>query len=454
MRGRSIVSRVVRGTVLVALLSSLTLAATAASVSWFVWAKAEQRALARIAPALAQAIEGGAVEDRTSVEQAVPEAIRESALVGYRIEVWRGRQLVAMSPVGRPIGPVPSETNTSFPPAGWICRTEALPEGLTLVIGLPEEFGRRALGVFVLSLLLSAPMCLLLALLVGRIVGRRATRPLADFTESVSRIREIHALDRPTGARMADAPLEVRDLELSFRELLARLGATLSRELEFAANASHELRTPLTSIRLRAERLRTTAAPDARDDLDELLRETDRLVRLVDSLLVLARDVQAGIPMGETVNLADIMRDALARTFAGHPAPIVDLPDEAPVLGDGNLLGIAVENILDNARKFTPRPAGCIVRLGADGGLVRLEVVSPGVSVPDAMRERLFERFYRGPEARTAHEGYGIGLPLARHIALLHGGNLVCLPSASEEVRFVLELPGWKPETDRVSSRS
>src|SRR5436309_1223419 len=104
-RGRSMVSRVVRGTVLVALLSSLTLAATAATISRVLWRSREERALEETAAALARAIDFEAREDATSREQAAPGALAESAVAGYHVEVWKGSTLLASNESGPPLGP-------------------------------------------------------------------------------------------------------------------------------------------------------------------------------------------------------------------------------------------------------------------------------------------------------------------------------------------------------------
>ena len=84
--------------------------------------------------------------------------------------------------------------------------------------------------------------------------------------------------------------------------------------------------------------------------------------------------------------------------------------------------------------------------LAIDSGRVRLTVTSPGARIGERARERLFERFYRAPEARALHPGHGLGLPLARHIARIHGGDVACVSGASEDASFVLDLPCWQPQ--------
>src|SRR5262249_6877798 len=112
---------------------------------------------------------------------------------------------------------------------------------------------------------------------------------------------------------------------------------------------------------------------------------------------------------------------------------------------DEALLGIAVLNLLDNARKFSLPGRPPRVVLSEDGGCVRLTVTSPGTRIPAGLAERLFERFYRGPEPRASLPGHGLGLPLARHVARLHGGEVRCASGPEEDACFELSIPAWRP---------
>ena len=455
MKRPSIVARVVRGMTLVAILCSLALAGTAALISRVVWRSSEEKSLADMTTALTSAILAEASEEGTPFEEAAPEALKDAAIAGYQVEVWIHGKKIFIRPPGEPMGPAPMRTG-QYRQDRWLLEARDFPDGTVLVVGTTEAGERAAIGIFAWSLFLSLPVCLILALSVGRFVGRRATSSLIEFTERVTAMRD---LDAP-GASGADAivnlwkagrdkdrpgqPAEVADLDDAFNRLFERLSETLRREIEFAANASHELRTPLTKMRLYAEEGSQGATPDGQRALAEQMREIDRMVHLIDSLLIMARDSGSGPPLGEAVNIADLVRDVAARIM-GREA-VVDLPDEALVRGDEGLLGIAVENLLDNARKFTPSGRTALVRLDHAGSVVRLTVVSPGARISEMERESLFERFYRSPEARANHSGHGLGLPLARHIARLHGGEVRCVSSPDEDACFTLEVPAWRAE--------
>jgi len=438
MRRDSIASRVVRTTVIVAVFSALALAAITATTATLLWQSSERRFLADTASAVRKAIDQESFEESSPLEQAAPEALKDLGTVGSQVEVWRGSTLIAMKPQGKPLGPPPA--SGAADPSGWLVSIQDLGDGARLMVAHPREHALRSLRMFGLSLLLSLPVCLMLALIMGRYGARRATRPLVEFTERIGQIRGLHQAQAPT---LSDPPREVYEMETSFRELLGRLAQSVTRELEFAGNASHELRTPLTRIRLYAERALSGADGASRTELEEQIREIDRMVRLVDSLLILARDTELRIPHGESVNLADVLRDAVRQTFAQERRPNLEVPDEAIVRGDESLLRIAVENLLDNANKFTPPDRSVGISLRESGTSVRVAVAQPGIHL--AERERIFERFFRSEDARSANPGHGLGLSLARHIARLHGGDVTCEDSETGGVTFALSLPAWRP---------
>ena len=447
MTARTLTARVLRGTVFVALATALAGAASATLIARSLWEAHERAALRDLASGLVEAVRREAAEEGVALDAAAAEALRESVTAGQRAEVWRGAVLVASSPPGPPLGPPFASGETAPEPArnaprgAWLVETRPLPAGLTLLVAAPRERVAEVLRIFGWSLILSAPVCVVLAVLTGRVVGRRAARPLLEFKDRIAAARPFDPL--PQGP--PPDVLEVQALETSFRGLWDRLRDAMAREVEFAANAAHELRTPLTRIRLHAEQAGAAAGEASSRELRDLIGEIDRVVRLVDSLLVLARDAALGIPAGEVVNVSDVAASAARRVFGETAAPLLEAPDETLVRGDEALLGIAVENLLDNARKFSSPGRSPRVVVEGDGDGVRLRVTSPGARIPSGDAERLFERFYRGPEARATFAGHGLGLPLARHIARLHGGEVRCVSAPDEEACFELSLPSWHP---------
>jgi two-component system, OmpR family, sensor kinase len=433
---RSIVARVARAALLSSLVTAMTFATAAALISLWLWRSEERRDLRQAVEGLRQAVHREADDERSTLEAAAPEAVRESDLAGYRIEVWVGERLIAANTTGTPLGPLHEGA-----PAGWLVEEQPVSGSLRVLVGARSRDG-EALRVFGWSLLLALPACLAVAVVIGRLAGGRATGALVEFKR---RILEIRPFGQPPDEPIRGASAEVEELDAAFRSLWKRLSQALARESDFAANASHELRTPLTRIRLHAERALAETSPEGRIALAAQMEEIDRMARLADSLLVLARDVAAGIPNPEVVNLADVARSLAERALAARRTDLARLPEEALVRGDEALLGIAVENLLENAAKFSTQGQAVGISLADRAGRVRLVVTSPGARVAAHEKERVFERFYRNPEARPAPKGHGLGLPLARHIARLHGGDVLCVSGPDEDAAFVLELPAWAP---------
>ena len=438
MRSLSLTARIVRSTLFVSLVTALAGAATATVLARGLWRANERRVLRELATGLEEAVEREAAEPGSTPDSAAAEALRESVTVGHRAEVWRGATLVAASLPGPPVGPPDPARRRAQD--RWHIATRPLRDGMLLVVASPRERGEEAFQVFLLSLLLSLPVSVLLAVIFGRMAGRRVARPLLEFRDRIASARPFDVLPAAAPSGIS----EIADLDGSFRGLWFRLRQAAAREVEFAANASHELRTPLTRIRLHAERAGAAGDTAPAAELRDLIAEVDRMARLVDSLLVLSRDAAAGMPAAEVVNVSDLVAATSRRVFAGASPPDIDAPDEALVRGDESLLGLAIENLLDNARKYSSPGQPPRLRVDGDGATVRLTVTSPGARIPGALAERLFERFYRGPEARASIPGHGLGLPLARHVARLHGGEVRCASGSDEDARFELTLAAWR----------
>jgi signal transduction histidine kinase len=436
--GSRLAVRIVRANLLVAVVTALSLAAVATTAAHWIWLARESRRVAESARLIAAAVRDEARDEHHALARAAADVFEESAVPEYRFEAWQGENLVARNRFGVVVGPPGARASEGE----WIVSSQPIDAELTVLVAAPPEGGTRALRLFGLSLAAALPLCLLVAAMTGRRVSAHITQPLEDLRRRVLAATPGGGFPATTHA---DPPTEVRDIDLAFHELWSRLGSALTREREFAGNASHELRTPLTRLRLNIEQ--EIAARGESRELGTAREEIDRLVRLIDSLLVLARDASAATA-GETVNLADVVRQA-ARRVVPSSLPALATPDEALVRGDEGLLAIAVENLLENARKFSTPGASVPIHVAPSPERICLEVASPGARIAEAERERVFERFYRSAEARQRADGHGLGLSLCRHIARLHGGEALCVSRSDEDARFRIDLPVWRPVSER-----
>jgi len=224
---------------------------------------------------------------------------------------------------------------------------------------------------------------------------------------------------------------------LLVQQSLRPIEGTMAQMRRFMADAAHEMRTPLTVIRSRAEVAlqQPRSAAEYAEAMQGVEAETQRLGRIVDDLLTLAR-ADAGERQIERrrVFLDDIVSDAAgaagALAAARGVALAIDEFEEAPVQGDAALLRQLAMLLLDNAVKFTPAGGRVSVRVGCADGRARLVVEDTGSGIPASQLPHIFERFYRGDPARTrggvgsVTDGAGLGLAIAQWIVDAHRANI------------------------------
>jgi signal transduction histidine kinase len=241
---------------------------------------------------------------------------------------------------------------------------------------------------------------------------------------------------------------ELQDLAGAFNGLLGRLEESLERQRRFAGEASHQLRTPLTAMLGQLEvALRRDRPPEEyRQALAKAAGQAGRLRRIVEMLLFLARaDAEARLPDLSPLDLAAWLPGHLAEAWGGHPrfAEIRAEPGGGPVavLAQAALLGQALDNLLDNALKHDPR-GPVAVRVGLEGGLARIEVEDRGEGIAPGEAGRVFEPFFRSPEARRRGlPGIGLGLAVTARIVSAFGGRIEVESRPGHGSRFTIRLP-------------
>lgn len=300
---------------------------------------------------------------------------------------------------------------------------------------------RLAGGLTVLGLVLIP-----LAALVGRLLARRALRPIAGLVGEIRSLGSVR-LDGRLGIP-PHAVDEVAVLASSFNEVLSRLEESIVAMRRFTADASHEIRNPLSILRTGLEvALRRERSPeDYRTLLRENLQEIERLQATLEGLLALARTEPGQPPpiQRQTVDFSTLAAETTERfqAVAGELGSRLD-SEIAPGLaltGDARLLRLVLFNLIDNAFKHGPPGDSIRVEAARDGGLVRLRVANSGTPIPAALRERIFERYVRaGSEQRDAGVG-GLGLSVVRWVAEAHGGG-ARMVDAAEGNCFEVTLP-------------
>jgi signal transduction histidine kinase len=265
-------------------------------------------------------------------------------------------------------------------------------------------------------LLIGLPIALLLASAAGYAVAAGALRPVERMRGRAARISAA-----TSGARLPlpEAEDELRRLGETLNEMLERLAAAAANEREFLSTASHELRTPLAILKAEIEfALHPESTPeDWRGALVSAGEETDRLARLAEDLLLLARGEEGGPPRDvRDVPLAALVARVVERLGGGVE---VAVDDTLRVRADPGALDRAVTNLVDNARRHGGDPI--VVSARADGEWVELHVADHGAGFAPEYLPRAFERFSRPAGARGG--GAGLGLALVEAVAHAHGGT-------------------------------
>jgi two-component system, OmpR family, sensor kinase len=310
---------------------------------------------------------------------------------------------------------------------------QARPDGTYLVTG--EHLGEleRTARALLTYLLVTAVVTMLAGVATTWLVAGRALRPLramAAVAEEVGWTRDLRR--RLPAVRPRD---EVGRLTEAFNAMLARLEGAQESQRRFVADASHELRTPLTSIRSNAGLLQREPPPEPRDSREavvDIVAESERMSRLVEGLLTLAR-----ADAGQQLRRAPVDLARVAEPVARRARLTASL-EEAPVLGDADALTQLAWILADNARRHGGGGGTLWVRRRQPDGAV-LVVGDRGPGIPPGEEERIFERFYQ-PDASRSNGGTGLGLAIARWIVGQHGGRIWAGNDPSGGAVFVVEL--------------
>jgi two-component system sensor histidine kinase TctE len=231
-------------------------------------------------------------------------------------------------------------------------------------------------------------------------------------------------------------PQEVQPLIRAMNDLLARLGAAISAQQRFIADAAHQLRTPIAGLKTQTElALRQPQLADVQANLRQLQTATERMTRLVNQLLSLAR-AEPGAKREHPVERLDLARVARQATTEWVPRALArkidlgfDRGDSAAwIEGNAFLLQEMLANLIDNAIRYTQQGGQVTVRVAVGPDAVALSVEDNGPGIPELERERVFERFYRVLGTRV--EGCGLGLAIVREIALSHRAEVTLAAGA------------------------
>lgn len=301
------------------------------------------------------------------------------------------------------------------------------------------------------SMLMLAPIVLLIGGMSAYVIGGVAVRPITTIITELEAITDGRSLHKRLGGADGQGD-ELARLTSTLNAMIGRLENSFGGLRRFTADASHELKTPLTVLRASIERamMARRGSNEQMEFLEQALNEVTRMADLVNSLLSLARADEGRFDIVRDVVLLDSMLRDIAETAAilGEPNGIaVDVSECEPlsVEGDAPRLRQLLLNLVENAIKYTTVGGMVELSLAAENGAAVLTVKDTGMGIAAADLPFIFERFWRADRARSrasGRGGTGLGLAISQYIAQAHGGTLTAQSRLGRGSTFTLTLPG------------
>ncbi len=441
-RSRRLIWRIYLNSVLFVLIPAVALFALKRALSEPPWRSSFERS-------------GRYVISEIASERGSPETLRREL---ERVERELGGAVALYARDGRAIAATPGAPGPiSAADLARLERGEIIVRTDDRLVAAPIVDGGRltAYGVFTTPKRSSTSQFLLFALLVALsatgvasfLLARSFTRPLAQLAGSAARIG-AGDLNARSNLRRKD---EFGEVARAFDDMAERVAQLLRSQKELLANVSHELRTPLSRIQVALD-IAAEGNPDgARELLGEIALDLAELERLIDDILTAARldlgsdrAALAAPPLRlERVQPSAVLERAAARFATVHPGRRLtveagDLPD---IVADAALLRRAIDNLLDNAAKYSEPPAPIVLRARRGGESLVVEVIDRGIGVDAADLPHLFTPFFRGDRSRARGTGgVGLGLALVKRIVDAHGGE-IAIESAAGQTTARVAVP-------------
>jgi len=317
-----------------------------------------------------------------------------------------------------------------------------------LELAAPSNEIENDLARLAFFLIISIPVTLFLTGLAGSVISRSAFRPVSAMIDTANHITGTNLQLRIDEPSTQD---EIQALARTLNSMIERIDRAFESQQQFIADASHELRTPLTVIRSELEfAQRSLTDPGALESLKIAFSELDRLARMAEGLLTLARmDASHNALKSDKVRLDELVVTAIQkmRTAADRNEVALDLHIESAIEieGDSIRLESVFLNLLDNAIKFSPRGATVQCRLDAGSQTATVTVADSGPGLSREDQQSIFRRFYQTESARALGTGSGLGLAIVDKIVSLHHGTIEISSEPGKGTTVSVILPRRQP---------
>ncbi len=435
-RGATFVGRVARAMAAAAVLSAIASAALTSGIAFRAAVRDGDRRLDQAAQTLGVEVPAK-LTDAEAAAHADDEQ-REVAPAGLRIALFTGSRRL-----GGDASLDASHARECRDDGAWRRCSVGIAGGRVVEVAGPRGPLRAQASALAAASLLAALVAGLGGVALSGRVSSRIVRPLRRLRDDVAAVDVANP--GASWPAVDDGHAEIDALRDAVGGMLGRLDAALAQSQRFAADAAHELRTPLGALRAELELAAEEPGipPELRAAQHRATEQVRSLALLVERLLILAAPDDTLRASREAVALGEVVEDSLA-ALGATPRVRTELDDAAHVRGDAVLLRALVDNLVTNALKFAP-DGEVTVRVAADPDAVTVRVEDHGPGFDASERERVFEAFYRSPQARAGGvRGHGLGLALVHRIAAAHGGR-ACVADVPRGACVVVTLPRWRP---------
>ena len=385
---------------------------------------------------------------------------RAASTLGARVIVVDSTGALKADSAGRAAGSYASRPEIRIALSGRTAQGERHSDTLgtnLLYTAVPVTSGGRTVGAVrvtqsvsavndrvrrsVLALIAIGAAALLLGLVLAWFLADSLSRPLRRLARTA---REVEKGDFEARADVS-GPQEAREVAVAFNDMAERIGTVLAAQREFVANASHQLRTPLTGLRLRLESAAAKAdSPELGRELAAAEQEVERLARLLNTLLMLAREGQTP-RAGTLVSLGLAARHAHERWEGraeqqGQQLRLAPAQDVVVHAAEEDL-AIVLDNLIENALHYSPPGGSVIIEHGRQGNDAFLAVLDDGPGIDPDEEQAVFERFNRGRAGKSGPSGTGLGLAIVQTLAERWGGHASLSPRPEGGTRAEIRMP-------------
>ncbi len=314
------------------------------------------------------------------------------------------------------------------------------PQPLKVAAAMNIDHHVAFMTMFRRALWLAVAVGIVVSVLVSIVIARAGLRPLVQLAHKID---EISSQRLNQALTTENVPVELVRLVHAFNAMLARLESSFVRLSQFSADIAHELRTPVSNLLTQTQVMlsKNRSVEEYRDVLASNVEELERLSRMVADMLFLAKtDDDPGVTFRDQVDVGSEVRELFEfyEALAAERSVKLEMNGTLRIEVDRLMLRRGINNLLSNAIRYTPAGGTVRVSLESIGDKGYINVTNPGEPIPEAVREHLFERFYRADAARSRDtEGAGLGLAIVKAIAEAHGGG-VSVSSSSDSNTFTI----------------